>query len=189
MTPNARWFPLALLVSALPFCACGATQSGPGPSGVPGKSLASITVTSKSFPSDLQIPVDLSCDGKDTSPQLTWSSPPEGTKSLVLIVDDPDAPGSTFTHWVVFDLPPETLMLEPGVDPATLGAKVGLNDFRNVRYNGPCPPRGEMHRYQFRVFAADYVLPLKEGVPRADVDAALSEHVLGFGTLLATFSH
>jgi Raf kinase inhibitor-like YbhB/YbcL family protein len=186
MIPNAHWLPLAVL---LPCAACGATQSGPGPSAVPGKSLASITVTSKSFPSDLQIPVDLSCDGKDTSPQLTWSSPPEGTKSLALIIDDPDAPGSTFTHWVVFDLPPETLMLEPGVDPATLGAKVGLNDFHNVRYNGPCPPRGEMHRYQFRVFAADYVIPLKDGATRAAVDAALSEHVLGFGTLLATFSH
>jgi Raf kinase inhibitor-like YbhB/YbcL family protein len=179
-----RFLPLLALLASVNV-ACAAAQSGPSPSGVPGKSLASITVTSKSLPSDLQLPVDLSCDGKDTSPQLTWSSPPEGTRSLVLIVDDPDAA----THWVVFNLPADTLMLEAGVDPATLGAKVGLNDFRNVRYNGPCPPRGEMHRYQFRVFAADYVLPLREGVPRAEVDAALSEHVLGFGTLLATFSH
>jgi Raf kinase inhibitor-like YbhB/YbcL family protein len=168
--------------------ACAASQ-GPGPSAVPGKGVSSITVTSKSFPGDLQIPVDLSCDGKDVSPQLTWSSPPEGTKALTLVVDDPDASGASFTHWVVINLPPDALTLASGVDPASLGAKVGLNDFCNVRYNGPCPPRGDVHRYQFRVYATDVVLPLKDGAPRAAVDAALSEHVLGVGTLVATFSH
>jgi len=164
-------------------------QNGPAPSAPPGKSASSITVTSKSFASGGQIPVDLSCDGKNVSPQITWSSPPEGTKSLVVIVDDPDASHGTFTHWLVFDLPPTELALAEGVDPATLGAKIAQNDFHNVRYDGPCPPRNELHRYQFTVFAADYAVPLTESATRADVDEALSGHVLGAGTLVGTFSH
>jgi len=168
--------------------ACAQAQ-GPGPSVSAGKRLASITVTSKSFTSNGQIPVDLSCDGKDLSPQLTWSSPPDGTKALVIIVDDPDASLGAFTHWLVIDLPPTEVMLAAGVDPATLGAKVGQNDSHNVHYNGPCPPRGEMHRHQFTIYAADYVLPLSEGATRADVDEALSGHVLGVGTLVGLFGH
>jgi Raf kinase inhibitor-like YbhB/YbcL family protein len=176
------------LASMALVAACGAPQ-GPGPSAVPGRGVSSITVTSKSIPSDMQIPVDLSCDGKNASPALVWSAPPEGTKDLVVLVEDPDAPGGTFTHWVVFNLPPDTVRLDAGVDPATLGAKTGLNDFKNVRYDGPCPPRGEMHRYHFRVLAVDKALDLKDGAARADVDAALSEHVLGAGSLVATFAH
>jgi Raf kinase inhibitor-like YbhB/YbcL family protein len=165
------------------------TGSGPLPSAPPGERASSITVTSKSFPGDLQIPVDYSCDGKDVSPQLTWSAPPEGTKSIVVIVDDPDASSGGFTHWLVMDLPPETLTLGEGVDPTTLGARIGQNDFHNVRYNGPCPPRGDMHRYEFRVYASDRAVPLNEGATRADVDRALSGHTVGMGALGARFAH
>jgi Raf kinase inhibitor-like YbhB/YbcL family protein len=165
------------------------TPSGPGPSAPSGGATASITVTSKSFSTGGEIPVDFTCDGKDTSPQLTWSAPPEKTKALVLVVDDADAASGPFTHWIVMNLPGDALRLDEGVDPTTLGAKIGLNDFHNVRWNGPCPPRGEMHRYQFHLYAIDAPLTLREGVERADVDAALSEHVLGAGTLVAAFSH
>jgi Raf kinase inhibitor-like YbhB/YbcL family protein len=176
----------SLLVAA---SAC-AQQAGPAPSAPAGKSVSSITVTSRSFTRNGQIPVDLTCDGKDLSPQLTWSSPPEGTKALVLVVDDPDASLGVFTHWLVLDLPPTEVSLAEGIDPTTLGgAKVAQNDFHNVRYNGPCPPHGDLHRYQFQLFAVDYVLPLGEASTRADVDEALSGHVLGVGTLVGLFGH
>jgi Raf kinase inhibitor-like YbhB/YbcL family protein len=179
-------FALILAFAASAGCK---TSSGPQPSAAPGASLASITVTSKSLPGDLQIPVDYSCDGKDLSPQLTWSAPPQGTKALVVMLDDPDASSGSFTHWTLFNLPPETLSLAEGVDPNSLGAKLGQNDFRSVRYNGPCPPRGDLHRYRFWVYAVDDVLPLNEGATRSDLDAALSGHLLGAGALRATFAH
>jgi Raf kinase inhibitor-like YbhB/YbcL family protein len=178
----------ALLVLGMEGAGCQ-TATGPQPSAPLGGSVSSITVTSKSVPSDQQIPVDFSCDGKDVSPQLTWSAPPEGTKALVIIVNDPNAGSGTFTHWIVINLAPDLLSLAEGADPGTMGAKIGLNDFKNTRYNGPCPPRGSMHKYQYRVYAADYVLPLGEGASRADVDAALAGHVLGAGEFTALFSH
>ena len=107
----------------------------------------------------------------------------------MVLVNDPDASSGSFTHWIVIGLPPETLTLAEGVNPTTLGAKIGQNDFHNVRYNGPCPPRGDLHRYRFKVYATDYALPLNEGATRADLDAALSGHLLGVGSLLATFAH
>jgi Raf kinase inhibitor-like YbhB/YbcL family protein len=146
-------------------------------------------VTSKSLPSDSQIPVDYTCDGKDVPPQLTWSAPPQGTKAIVVVLDDPDAPSGTFTHWIVIDLPADALSLAEGTDPTTLGARIGQNDFHSVRYNGPCPPRGELHRYRFWVYAADYVVPLNEGATRSDLDAALNGHLLAAGALRATFAH
>ena len=179
---------LSCLLLLAPSAGCK-TSSGAQPSAAAGVSLASITVTSKSLPGDLTIPVDYSCDGKDLSPQLTWSAPPEGTKAIVVVLDDPDASSRSFTHWLVLDLPPETRSLPEGADPAALGAKVGQNDFQSVRYNGPCPPRGELHRYRFSVYAVDRPLPLNEGATRSDVDASLSGHLLGAGTLQATFAH
>jgi Raf kinase inhibitor-like YbhB/YbcL family protein len=183
--PRRCLIPLALVLLA----ACQTPSSGPSPSAPAGASLASITVTSKSLPGDLQIPVDYTCDGKDAPPQLTWSAPPEGTKSIEIVLDDPDASGGAFTHWIVVNLPGATLALAEGGDPTTLGAKIGQNDFHSVRYNGPCPPRGELHRYRYRVYAADSVLPLNEGATRAELDAALSGHLLGAGALTATFAH
>jgi Raf kinase inhibitor-like YbhB/YbcL family protein len=164
-------------------------SSGTQPSAAPGATLGSITVTSKSLPGDLQIPVDYTCDGKDTSPQLTWSAPPEGTKSIALVLDDQDSSRGSFTHWIVMDLPADALSLPEGADPTTQGAKLGQNDFHSIRYNGPCPPHGELHRYRFWVYAADYLLSLNEGASRSDVDAALKGHLLAAGALKATFAH
>jgi Raf kinase inhibitor-like YbhB/YbcL family protein len=169
--------------------ACDPEGSGPAPSAPAGMAMASITVTSKSFPGSGQIPVDLTCDGKDTSPQITWSSPPEGTKALVIIVNDLDASHGSFTHWLVVNLPPTELALAEGADPTTLGAKIGVNGFHNLGYNGPCPPHGQMHRYAFEVFAADKPLDLNEGATRGAVEGALSGHVLGAGSLIGLFAH
>jgi Raf kinase inhibitor-like YbhB/YbcL family protein len=180
------------VIAAFAFVIVGASgcksSSGPQPSAPDGRAITSITVTSKSLPPDKQIPVDYTCDGKDVSPELTWSAPPEGTKAIAIVVDDPDA-SSLFTHWIVMDLPPQATSLAEGADVAALGGKTGVNDFKNVRYNGPCPPRGELHRYRFWVYAADDALRLSESATRADLDAALAGHLLGAGALKATFSH
>jgi Raf kinase inhibitor-like YbhB/YbcL family protein len=88
-----------------------------------------------------------------------------------------------------FNVPPETRGIKEGSDLTALGAQLGRNDFNNVSYDGPCPPKGERHRYGFRVFALDTPLTVKEGAPRADVDAAMSAHVLGEGTAIAMFAH
>ncbi len=108
------------------------TASGPQPSAPVGGHLSSLTVTSKSVPGDQQIPVDYTCDGTDVPPQLTWSAPPDGTKSIAIVVDDQDSSSGAFTHWIVIDLPADALSLAEGIDPTTLGAKIGQNDFSEL---------------------------------------------------------
>jgi Raf kinase inhibitor-like YbhB/YbcL family protein len=176
-----------MLLSLVLACSCKSQSAGP--SSPPGVTAASMTVTSNTFTSNGQIPVDNSCDGADRSPALTWSSPPEGTKSIAIVADDLDAPGGTFTHWIAFDLPPDARSLAEGVDPGTLGAKLGQNDFQSLGYRGPCPPKREIHRYYFHVYALDAQLAAPEGVNRDGIGAEMSGHVLGAGALVGTFSH
>jgi Raf kinase inhibitor-like YbhB/YbcL family protein len=185
---RSRWLRLALVLLAGTF-GVGCKSAGPQPSAPPGTPMSSLAVTSKSFPSGGLIPVDYTCDGADKSPQLTWSAPPAGTKTLALVVDDPDAPGGDFTHWIVFDMRPDTLGLPEGADPAQVGGAVGLNGFNRAQYSGPCPPRMEGHRYYFRVFALDAPLDVKLEPMRDAVDAAMSGHVLAEGALMGTFAH
>jgi Raf kinase inhibitor-like YbhB/YbcL family protein len=148
-----------------------------------------MTVTSRAFASNAAIPVDHTCDGRDALPTITWSAPPEGTKSLVLIVEDPDVSSGIFTHFVLFNLPADAVSVSDGANLAALGASVGVNDFGNARYNGPCPPKSEPHRYRFRVSALDAPLKLGEGAPRESVDAAMDGHLLGEGSLVGYFVH
>ena len=185
MTTQRR---LTALAFPIAMAACGGGASVAPPAPVPGTTAASLTVTSRSFANRSTIPVDYSCDGADKSPQLTWSAPPEGTKSFAIVVEDPDMSSGAFVHWVVFNLPLETTSIAEGIDPASLGARVGINDFKNVRYAGPCPPPHELHRYVFHVFAVDGMLGLNEGADRAAVYAALNRHVLAEGFAVASFS-
>ncbi len=118
----------------------------------------SIELTSTAFQKGETIPKQYTGDGADQSPPLRWSEPPSGTKSIALICDDPDAPRGTWVHWVLFNLPPQTRELEEGVPTtATLGngAKQGKNDFGNIGYGGPAPPKGKPHRYFFKLYALD----------------------------------
>jgi Raf kinase inhibitor-like YbhB/YbcL family protein len=177
-----------ILVPLLLFAACSGRNVA-GPSAPAGGAMASITVTSKSFAASAAIPVDYTCDGKNISPQLTWSAPPQGTKSIAIVMDDPDAPGGTFTHWIVLGLRGETPTLAEAADPAALGATVGSNDFHDARYDGPCPPKGETHRYEVHVYAVDTVPNAREGTTRTEADALLAGHVLGYGTLTGLFAH
>jgi Raf kinase inhibitor-like YbhB/YbcL family protein len=183
--------PLACILQITPilalFAACGG-GSGAHPSAPAGVTEAQVTVTSNAFTEGGTVPIDFTCDGKDSSPEISWSSPPPGTKSITIVVDDPDAPGGTFTHFLAYGISPDVHELKAGADLSTL-ARIGKNDFGAVRYNGPCPPKQEAHLYRFQIFALDVALNLAEAAPRADVDAAMSGHVLGRGMLTAQFGH
>ncbi len=140
-----------------------------------------------------EIPRKYTCDGEDVSPPLVWSGIPEGAKSLVLIVDDPDAPDPrapkmTWVHWVLYNLPPDTKGLPEAVAPTDLppGTREGLNDWKRTGYGGPCPPIGR-HRYFHKLYALDTVLP-DLGIPtKAQVEAAMRGHVLTQAELVGTY--
>ncbi len=155
----------------------------------PGTTMETLTVTSRSFPSDGEIPVDYTCDGADRSPQITWSAPPPGTKSFAVVAEDPDAASGAFTHWIVYNISGDARALPEAVDPATMGGASGLNDFKRPGYGGPCPPQLEIHHYAFRVFALDAQLGGGPEPNRDSIDAAMSGHVLAAGALIGSFSH
>lgn len=142
------------------------------------------------FEPDGRIPPRCTCDGRDDSPALRWSDVPDNVKSFVLIVDDPDAPGGTFVHWVLYDLPPETRELPEGIPPresVTGGGTQGLNDFGRAGYGGPCPPAGPPHRYVFTLSALDTRLGLAPRKRAADVRRAMQSHVLVEAQLVGRF--
>ena len=149
-----------------------------------------IELTSTAFQKSETIPKQYTGDGVDQSPPLRWSEPPAGTKSLALICDDPDAPRGTWVHWVLFNLPPQTRELEESV-PTTAalpsGAKQGKNDFGNIGYGGPAPPKGKPHRYFFKLYALDVTLDLPSGATKAQLEAAMKGHILAEGQLMGTY--
>jgi Raf kinase inhibitor-like YbhB/YbcL family protein len=138
-------------------------------------------ISSAAFPNGGDIPKKFTCDGADVSPELSWIDPPSGTQSFVLIVDDPDAPVGTWTHWVLFDLTAATTSLAEGVnkiDELPGGERQGRNDFRKIGYNGPCPPPGKPHRYFFKIYALKEKLDLKPGASRQEVEQGMKSLVL-----------
>jgi Raf kinase inhibitor-like YbhB/YbcL family protein len=141
---------------------------------------------SPAFTEGANIPVDFSCEGQDKSPELRWSDAPANTRSLALIVDDPDAPSGTFTHWVLFDIPAATSQLAEA-DQVT--GVSGQNGFGRNGYGGPCPPPGRgAHRYFFKLYALDVdSLRLKAGAARAEVEAAIKGHVIGQAQWMGRF--
>ena len=149
-----------------------------------------LTVTSTAFEDGGMIPVRHTCDGDDLSPPLGWSGIPEGTRSLALICDDPDAPMGTWVHWVVFSMPPEAGGLSEGVPPERDlrdGTRQGMNDFRKIGYGGPCPPGGT-HRYFFTLYALDVPVALESGATKAELLKAVEGHVLARGRLMGRYS-
>ena len=137
------------------------------------------------------IPVYHSCDGEDQSPPLDWNEPPAGTQSFALIMDDPDAPGGTWVHWVLFNIPGDARSLIGNLPPdAQLpdGSIQGVNSFGRNDYGGPCPPSGT-HRYFFKLYALDTKLNLDESAGKEEVLAAMEGHVLAQAELMGTYSH
>lgn len=139
----------------------------------------SFKLTIEGFADGTEIPRRFTCDGDDISPRSRWSGEPAETKSFALIMDDPDAPGGTFNHWLIWDIPAYIHSLPEGNEHASLG-QAGTNDFRKRGYGGPCPPKGGgPHRYFFRLFALDTpALGLSPAAKRSALSRALREHTL-----------
>ena len=148
-----------------------------------------IEVKSKAFKEGSMIPKRYTCDGTDVSPPLAWTSVPEGTKSIALICDDPDAPVGTWVHWVLFNLPADAKELPENVPPQKMlenGGIQGTNDFRKIGYGGPCPPGGT-HRYYFKVYALDTALNLQAGITKAQLLKAMEGHIMAEGQLMGRY--
>jgi len=139
------------------------------------------TITSPAFADGALIPKAYTGDGADRSPALHWSDPPANTKCFALICDDPDAPRGTWVHWVLFNLPTDTRELPEGVptdDVLASGARQGTNDFGNIGYGGPAPPKGKPHRYYFKLYALDALVDLPAGAKKQDLVAAMKGHIV-----------
>jgi Raf kinase inhibitor-like YbhB/YbcL family protein len=144
-------------------------------------------VVSHTFTEGGWIPELYSCQGADVSPSLEWEGPPSETRSFTLIVEDPDAPGGVWSHWVLYDIPAQVQALAQGYKPGSLGVS-GVNDFGNLGYNGPCPPKGKAHRYFFKLYALDmHTLGMGAGIPRAEVVRAIKGHTLGEAQYMGRF--
>jgi hypothetical protein len=154
-----------------------------------GGDIMEIKVTSTAFAEGGMIPPKYTCDGQDISPPLQWDAVPEGTESIALISDDPDAPRGTWVHWVLFNLPAQTKKLSENIPhDKTLpnGAKQGITDFGKVGYGGPCPPSGT-HRYFFRIYALDTVLQLGADASERELLEAMEGHILAQGRLMGKY--
>ena len=148
-----------------------------------------IKLTSTAFQDGGIIPTKYTCDGTNVSPPLDWSGAPQTTKSLALICDDPDAPGKTWVHWVVFDLPAGRSSLPENVPPqGTIagGGKQGMNDFKKIGYGGPCPPSGT-HRYFFKIYALTAELNLESRTTKDQLWQAMKDHILAQGELMGRY--
>jgi Raf kinase inhibitor-like YbhB/YbcL family protein len=157
------------------------------------RAIMSMHITSSSFPHNGVIPVRHTCDGHDTSPELFWTEVPEGAKSLVLIVDDPDAPDPaapkrTWVHWVLYNIPANTAGLSEGIAATELpsGTRGGINDWQRTGYGGPCPPIGS-HRYFHKLYALDTVLPDLKQPTKAKLEAAMQGHVIAYSELIGRY--
>jgi Raf kinase inhibitor-like YbhB/YbcL family protein len=153
---------------------------------------AHVQISSSSFSHQGSIPSKYTCEGPDTSPPLAWSGVPPSAKSLALIVDDPDAPDPkapqmTWVHWVLYDVPLQTSGLGEGASRALpQGTKEGVNDWKRTGYGGPCPPIGR-HRYFFKLYALDTVLPDLKKPSKADLLKAMEGHIVGQAELVGTY--
>lgn len=143
-----------------------------------------MTITSTAFLHNERIPAEHTCDGANINPPLTFSETPTDAKSLLLLVDDPDAPAGLFTHWLLYDMSPATLQILEEDAPET--GTNGTNDTGKLGYAGPCPPSGT-HRYFFKLFALKSMLNLPEGANRQEVDAAMEGQVLGSAELIGLY--
>lgn len=175
----AVWFILGALLAGSAAC----TSAG-------GKVTPGFTLTSRAFGYGERIPASCTCEGANQSPALTWSGAPEGTRSLTLICNDPDAPVGTWVHWLLYNIPPAPPFLHPGI-PAdralTAGGMNGLNSWQDLGYGGPCPPPGKPHRYFFILYALDSPLDLGPGATQAQVEAAMKGHTLGKTELMGLY--
>ena len=185
-------------IPVLSLMAIALAMSGPAHADLPARTKEArkmaLILSSQTFSHGGTIPKRHTCEGENVSPDLAWASAPPGTKSLALIVDDPDAPDPaapklTWVHWVLYNIPPETgAALKAAVSSADLpqGTKEGLNDWKRTGYGGPCPPLGR-HRYFHKLYALDTVLPDLGKATKAQLEKAMVGHVLASAELVGTY--
>ncbi len=180
---------LAACGPAIPSPATQAPLVSPSPTATPNPTATlkpTILLTSPAFADGQPVPVEYTCQGSNRSPELQWKGVPEAARSLALIVEDPDAPTGTFTHWVLANIPNVAASLAAG-QPAPKGSADGKNDSGRTGYTGPCPPPGKVHHYIFTLYALDQPLQLDDNPSKASVLAAMSGHILATGQLVGTF--
>jgi Raf kinase inhibitor-like YbhB/YbcL family protein len=191
-----HWMQIILLGATLNCLPVGAVDTGL-PKNKEGdkkeKTIMSMRITSSSFPDNGVIPIRHTCEGHDTSPELIWTEVPEGAKSLVLIMDDPDAPDPaapkrTWVHWVLYNIPVNTGGLTEAIAATDLppGALEGLNDWQRTGYGGPCPPVGN-HRYFHKLYALDTMLPDLKQPTKAKLEKAMQGHVIAYSELIGRY--
>jgi Raf kinase inhibitor-like YbhB/YbcL family protein len=170
-----RWFGLICALAA-PAAPSASAQTG------------AIQIASKSFSSNGAIPDEFSCRGANISPELHWRGVSSSARALALIVEDPDAPGGSFTHWIVYNLPASINHLDENESKSMPeGALAGTNDFDHQGYDGPCPPPGRAHHYHFKLTALDATLDLPDGTRGAELNAAVAKHTIASGEIVGTF--
>lgn len=150
------------------------------------------SILSPDFKDGDTVPKRFSCDGEDMSPEIQWDGAPPAVRSFVLIVEDPDAPSGTFTHWIVYDMPFSLHKLSRGIGNGAVpegGIKQGYTDFGRKGYEGPCPPKGHgVHRYNFILTALDIpALGLPDGARKSDIERAMKGHILGTAKLMGIY--
>lgn len=185
LIPRRGWIVLLLLLC---LCTC---QPKPQEKPMEREAIAKLRIESTVFEEGGTIPKKYTCDGENISPPLSWSTPPEGTKSLALICEDPDAPGGIFVHWVLFGLSPDISALPegvPGQETVLGGARQGTTSFGRIGYGGPCPPSGPAHRYVFTLYALDFQPPLHARATKQEVLQAMEGHSLAQGQLMGRYS-
>jgi Raf kinase inhibitor-like YbhB/YbcL family protein len=189
----ARLILVFLLGSLIVFgtSGCG-SEEDEAPTATPenGGQPTPLELTSPAFAPGEAIPAKYTCDGEGVSPPLQWGNLPEGTRSLALISDDPDAPSGTWVHWVIYNLPPETGALPEAIPPEpTLpdGSRNGNNSLDSLGYFGPCPPSGS-HRYFFKLYALDTVLDLPSGASKEQLLEAMEGHIVAQAELMGQYS-
>lgn len=175
---HVSWVTTLLLASQLSLCLA--------------EEMDTMHITSPAFDHQGMIPAKYTCEGSDISPPLAWGNIPENAKSLVLIVDDPDAPDPaaprrTWVHWILYDIPPSlTSLAEGAADHLPPGIREGMNDFRRTRYGGPCPPVGK-HRYFFKLYALDTTLAGVTHIDKTGLEKAMQGHILSKSELVGLY--
>jgi Raf kinase inhibitor-like YbhB/YbcL family protein len=174
--------------SALLVASCSSTPSGSGDAEKLARSKMNetITVTSTATAEGAPIPRRYTCDGEEVSPPLSWNGAPDDAAALALVVDDPDAPGGTYVHWVLFALDPSLTALQLGTVPA--GARQAKNSAGDAKYKGPCPPKGDgAHHYRFTIYALRSAIDAPNGAATNDALSAIRDAATAKGTLTATY--
>jgi peptide-methionine (S)-S-oxide reductase len=154
------------------------------------RTMSVFEISSGAFRNGEMLPKEYTCSGKNESPPLSWTGAPPGTKSFALLCEDPDAPAGLFTHWMVYNLPPATVGLPPGIPRKPVlvdGSRHGMNGFGRMEYGGPCPPPGKPHRYIFRLYALNTVLALNAPVTRDVLNKSMTGHILAEAELVGKF--